>query len=210
MSTIVELRVPTRAFPGGAALQACPEAVVTLDRVVPTNEEPFPYWWVIGTDQDAFFEALRDDGMIDRVDVVCECAERALYRETCATECEIIDGLASIEATVVEARGTVSEWSLTVRVTDRRQLTDFESVFSDRGISVTVRRITALDRADGRQSPLTPKQRNALALALEEGYFDNPRRISQSELGDRLDVSGRAISYRLRRGMKNLLERTLS
>jgi hypothetical protein len=210
MSTIVELIVPTQAIPGGTALQECPEAVVTLDRVVPTNEEPFPYWWVNGTDLDAFFEALREDDAISRVDVISESAERALFRETWTDECDVVDSLAAVEATVIEARGKASKWSLTVRAPDRRHLTDLEAIFSERGFSVTIRRITALEGADGRQSPLTPKQRDALALALEEGYFDNPRQISQSELGDRLDVSGRAISYRLRRGIKNLLERSLS
>jgi len=45
---------------------------------------------------------------------------------------------------------------------------------------------------------LTETQRGFLKLALEEGYFDSPRGISQAELADELDISPSMVSRRIR------------
>lgn len=45
---------------------------------------------------------------------------------------------------------------------------------------------------------LTEKQRHCLTVALENGFFDDPRGISQAELAHELDISPSAVSRRLR------------
>jgi hypothetical protein len=54
-------------------------------------------------------------------------------------------------------------------------------------------------------SGLTDRQREALRVALETGYFSVPRETSLEDLAKRLDVSDTAASQRLRRGVENLI-----
>ena len=44
---------------------------------------------------------------------------------------------------------------------------------------------------------LTQKQLEAARLAVEEGYYENPRKARLSDLADHLDISESAVSQRL-------------
>lgn len=57
---------------------------------------------------------------------------------------------------------------------------------------------------------LTLTERDVLATAYENGYFDTPRDESLASLSDRLDVSDVAISKTLRRAERKLLGPTLT
>jgi predicted DNA binding protein len=52
---------------------------------------------------------------------------------------------------------------------------------------------------------LTPKQREALAVALDRGYFDVPRRSTLAEVAADLGISDTAASERIRRGCRELV-----
>lgn len=54
-------------------------------------------------------------------------------------------------------------------------------------------------------SPLTPKQREAVARAVEAGYYDRPQTVSLEELADEFDISRSAFSQRLGRAERHLL-----
>ncbi|MDX1748149.1 MAG: helix-turn-helix domain-containing protein, partial [Halobacteriales archaeon] len=60
-------------------------------------------------------------------------------------------------------------------------------------------------RALGIESSLSADQREALTLALDEGYFDVPRRINLITIADRLGISDSAASQRIRRGLSAVL-----
>ena len=52
---------------------------------------------------------------------------------------------------------------------------------------------------------LTPKQREALVVAIDRGYFDVPRRATLAEVAAELGVSDTAASQRIRRGCRELV-----
>ena len=56
----------------------------------------------------------------------------------------------------------------------------------------------------------TPAQQECLTVALENGYFDDPRGISQTELADELGISPSAVSRRLRAIEKHMFEQISS
>lgn len=67
-------------------------------------------------------------------------------------------------------------------------------------------------RIESGQEPefgLTASQWKTLALAVERGYYDIPRRCTTAELADELDISAQAVTERLRRGITNLTRHTL-
>ena len=58
-------------------------------------------------------------------------------------------------------------------------------------------------------SVLTDKQREAVELALREGYYDRPREADLTVLADALDISKSAVSQRLRTAERKLVKSTL-
>lgn len=56
---------------------------------------------------------------------------------------------------------------------------------------------------------LTDKQRDALELALEQGYYERPRNASLSDLAEQLDISKSAVSQRIRSAEIKLIKGAL-
>ena len=54
---------------------------------------------------------------------------------------------------------------------------------------------------------LPPEQADALAAAVEAGYYETPREVEAYELAERLDVPGSTFAYRLRRAEAWLAKR---
>ncbi len=93
-------------------------------------------------------------------------------------------------------------------VPERSLLGDVVSALRETGASVDLRRISRLGDDGGSveldATAITEKQREAVELAVELGYYDRPRGTDLAELADRLDVSRSAVSQRL-----NAVESTL-
>jgi predicted DNA binding protein len=53
---------------------------------------------------------------------------------------------------------------------------------------------------------LTEPQREALLLAYEQGYYDSPRTTTLADLADQFGISRQAVSNRLKRGTRQLIE----
>lgn len=53
--------------------------------------------------------------------------------------------------------------------------------------------------------PLTAKQEHILRIALDSGFYDFPRKITERELAKRLNVSQSSLSEVLRRAEKNVI-----
>ena len=76
---------------------------------------------------------------------------------------------------------------------------------------VTVRSIVATDGSDVPEicdvdvSVLTPKQREAVHLATEAGYYDPDSSVSLEEVGEGLSISKSALSQRLQRAEGNII-----
>jgi predicted DNA binding protein len=56
---------------------------------------------------------------------------------------------------------------------------------------------------------LTATQEEALILAVESGYYDVPATATLQTLSEALDITQQAVSQRLNRGTKVLVEATL-
>ncbi|WP_089650029.1 helix-turn-helix domain-containing protein [Halobacterium hubeiense] len=77
----------------------------------------------------------------------------------------------------------------------------------DEGLDVSIEKIqpkTASSDSDTNGVELTAKQHEALTLAVNEGYYDQPRKTTLGDLADELDITPSAVSQRL-----NAVERKL-
>jgi len=82
-------------------------------------------------------------------------------------------------------------------------------------IGSTVRLVSMTHTSSGEQlseeiyevdiSVLTPKQREALQLAIDEGYYATGKEASMESLADQLGISTSAFSQRLARAEQNMM-----
>lgn len=91
---------------------------------------------------------------------------------------------------------------VSVVVRERETVRELVSAIRETGASVSVERIGP--RELDRSAPATPDaraitdtQRETIELAVELGYYDEPRKADLQQLADRLDVSRSAVSQRL-------------
>ena len=91
------------------------------------------------------------------------------------------------------------EW--TIAFTGREALTELLDRLKQEQVDVKILRLTSVADVDS----LTSRQRSIVEIALEEGYFDYPRRITLRKLAKKVGVSASTVSEVLRRAEKKIL-----
>lgn len=172
-----------------------------------------PYFWVRDPtaaleDVQAVFADLPELRSAVLMDVV---GDRGLFRAEWKPEyMGIMGAIGAIDVVVVSVTGSEAGWTFELRATDAGQFSEFQRLCAEEGIGVTLGRLRQLsETATGSAYDLTPDQREALVLAYDEGYYDEPRATNQEDLASHLGISRQPLSSRLRRGYRNLLESTI-
>ena len=104
------------------------------------------------------------------------------------------------------------ELVVALSLASRQVLTTIVEELRERGANVELRSISGENRSTvNRQLTLdvrsiTDKQREAVEVAIESGYYDTPRKADLGELADRLGVSRSAVSQRLTAAEATLIE----
>lgn len=213
MTSIAEFTMAAPSFPLGRVFEDRPRVTLELDRVVPSGDTVMPYFWVHDPDGDlegvlAVFEALPE---LRSAILMEDLGERGLFRAEWDPEyLGIMRAIAETGVTVVSATGSAEGWAFELRAIDGDQFSRFQQYCDELEIDVSLARLSRLtEDEDGSEYDLTPEQREALVLAYREGYFDEPRGTDQEALASQLGISRQALSARLRRGYRNIVERGL-
>lgn len=209
MSTVIEFTVPASACALGRSLGDDPEALLELDRIVPTDDTVMPFFWVWHLDPEAFATAAGDEPAIEELSIVDRVEDGALFaarwdREAAGTLFAIVRS----EGSLLDARATGGEWRFEVRFADRTATAAFREFCEERGVPLSLTRVTTAVSPENDRYGLTDDQRDALATAYRRGYFEEPRRATLEDVAAELGISARAVAGRLRRGQATLLERT--
>lgn len=195
------------------ALAAEPEVSLSLvQETLPADRPARLIFWAEGGDHETFERALEADSSVARAVRLARSDARTLYRIDVAEACEsemTYPTLADLDIALLDSEADADGWLSRLHAPDRPSLQRYIDYCRGRDMSITVERLYMQTGDDGDDSRLTPGQREVLELALEEDYFEIPRGITTHELGDRLDVSGQAVSERLRRGLRKTVTRTL-
>ncbi|MFC6719410.1 helix-turn-helix domain-containing protein [Natrialbaceae archaeon GCM10025810] len=213
MATIADFRLPAAAFPLGAAIEADPGIRIELERVVPTDEGILPFFWVWGCDDlESFERCVFETEAVDALESVSGAEDGRLYRARWNGSVEgFLRGVGRLGVTVLEGRGTRDGWRFELRFSDHGSIRTFQAYCRDAGVPVSLNRLyTPREERAGEQYQLTEEQRETIRLAHRRGYFEEPQRVTQSDLAEELGVSQRAVSRRLRRGLSRLVGHTVS
>lgn len=105
--------------------------------------------------------------------------------------------------------------TVVLELEDRTALIELLSAIEARELSAATRDIRSQRESDEQRvevdlGALTAKQRHALELALDAGYYERPRDIDLATLAEQLGISKSAVSQRLRSAERKLIEGALS
>lgn len=195
------------------ALARVPEMTVTHEQQYQEADAIRYLFWAEGGDFEAFEDALGEDPTVTQPTRLAAAACRRLYRvlftetgESAAT----FPAWSDLDLSIQQSWGTAEGWTVRMRMPDRDALSTYREICEDRGLTFSVTSIYEETDVDGAGTAVvTPAQRDALQAALEQGYFDVPRRASLSDVAAELGVSSQAASERVRRGVATLVGATL-
>jgi len=210
MSVILEFTIPATDFQLGEVLSGSPMQL-ELERIVPTGDMIMPFVWATGDDHDAFAEMVRSQPTVRELLALDKIGESGLYRiEWEEPPMDLIEGIATADGVVLEARGH-EDWTFRLRFPDHDNLSTFHNYVIEHGDPIHIDRTYTLTEATGvgRRFGLSQEQREALLLALRNGYFETPSGVSLDTLADELGISRQALSNRIRRGNQKILREVL-
>ncbi|MHC3439159.1 helix-turn-helix domain-containing protein [Natrialbaceae archaeon A-gly3] len=212
MATIAAFRLPTNALALGATIDTDSGIRLDLERIVPAQEGVLPFFWVSGcSDFERFERVALEVPAVRSLEVASEANGRRLYRARWSEDVEgVVRGITTTGGTILSGRGTADGWRIELRFLDHGDVRTFQQYCTDRELSIDLERLyTVTDEDADEHYGLTADQRETIRRAYERGYFEEPQVITQADLATEFDVSQRAISRRLQRGLSRLVGSTV-
>jgi len=210
MGTIAELAIPTTEVALGGTLEAVPDVDVAIERVVvadPGHVMPYVWFSTESSTLAAVDDALAADPSVDDATRLVARDDTSLYRIEWVDDVAVtVYLLTDAHATVLDATVENTRWQFRVLFSDRAALSRTYEFATDQGLSIELLRIHRLEERRHGGSGLTDAQYESLIAALEVGYYEIPREMDMDELSDELDISHQALSERLRRAHRTLVE----
>lgn len=213
MSTIAEVTLPATEFALHETLETVPEVKFEIERVVAHDTDyVMPLVWATDekADRETLDEALADDPTVENEETLVALNEECLYRMEWVENIQVVlHTLLDQEGTILNAGGRNDEWHLRVLFPDRESLSATYDFCDEENLALTVTSIYELSGENRDRYGLTETQHETLVTAVEEGYFDIPQKSTLDNLAAELDISHQALSERLHRGHKTLIENAL-
>lgn len=180
-----------------------------------TDEQGFTryvfFWWCRGSDFETFEAALAADPTVVDARSVAEVPGRKLYRiDTVALPPEqplVFPTFREHDITTIETTWSRDGLTLQARFPSRDALRAFREAAAKIADNVVVQQLYTEQGSS--LARLTDRQREAVTLAYERGYFDTPRRTTLSDLADELDVTSQTLSRHVRVGIEKIVEEVL-
>ena len=213
MSLIAEFRISSPTLVLATALDAEPATTIEVETEMATaSNRPILVFWAAEGDADAFEAGLDDDPTVVERTIVDEMPPRRLYRVRLdTTDAQpVFPAYHRVGSVPLAATASHRGWDGRVRFPDRDALAEFRAFCDDAGIDFSLKRLYASRDETGADGELTEEQRAILETAVTEGYFDIPRGLSLTELGERHGITAQSASERLRRAEKRLAEAALA
>lgn len=162
-------------------------------------------------DFDRFETALVHDRTIADFERLTSLDSEAVYRFEYAPEATLFSPvIASVDGVSLDWTNDGTVWTVRVWLPSRGALATLWEYATDHDITCVIEQVHDYSTSVGTNSGLTEAQKEALLLALEMGYFEEPREASLSDVAAELGISQPAAGGLLRRGMKRLLNGTVA
>lgn len=165
------------------------------------------FYQIESSDFTQFEEGLRNDTTISEFERVIETRDdEAIYRVGYTDEAKILSPVISTaNGVILDMENDGDAWILTVWMSDRSGLARLWDYAQENDIAIELLRVNDYASLGNTDAGLTDSQREALLVAIETGYFEEPRDATLSDVAAELGISQPAASGLLRRGTKRLI-----
>lgn len=212
MGKVLDLSIPTEQFALGDTFASLPDATVeTVPVAAHGPHEPMSFLSVSSSNTSRLDALLRSDETTKGVTRLSGNGGRLFYRIRWRMQVQIvIDMLLQTTGSLLSANGTSDEWKLCVMFPEQVSVSTIYENWREHGIDPTILRINGVSGMVGHDGlKLSQCQHDTLLKAFEMDYYDVPRGVNLDGLAEELHVSHQALSERLRRGHRNLVQTTL-
>lgn len=211
MATIVRGYIPSSEFAINETLTSLSDAEFECERIITSGDEAvMPLLWIRGVEEDRIEQAFQDDPTVENVELLSSFEEEYLYRMEWIGQVQLVlQMLTNSEATIMDAYGTGERWYLRILYPSREDLTKTVEFGEDHGLTFEIETIREMEGKPAGRYGLTEAQYEAMACAVENGYYQVPRENNLEDIAIDLDISHQALSERMRRATQALIEDTI-
>jgi len=165
------------------------------------------FYHIESADFQAFEDGLGQDPTIRAFERVVETSDqRALYSFEYAERAKVLTPIVTAaNGVILDMENDGSTWLLTIWLPERSDLDQLWAFAHSHDIDIELLRLSDHQRFGESAGELTESQREALRVAFEQGYFEEPREATLSEVAAELGISQPAAGGLLRRGTKQLV-----
>lgn len=210
ISAVVQVEHPDIPLTG-AVTQDSSAAVTSVSEAGTDPSSGKFFYHVQSADFDRFDDGLGSDRTIGDFERVIEIGEgQAIYRFEYTDSAKILSPIISAaNGVILEMGNEGSSWLLTVWMSERANLDRLWDYAGQHDIDIELLRLNEYGRLGTADVGVTDSQREALLVAFERGYFEEPRTATLSEVATELEVSQPAAGGLIRRGTRRLIESCL-
>lgn len=187
-------------------------AVIRPVREAGTDPEGERYLFSVTSEDFETLEAgLEADPTIEAYECIVKLGEEAVYAFTYSDRAILFSTeIARLNGVILEIENEGTTWLLKTWFPDRRAAQRLWGFATEHDVDVELVRINEYGSILEHSYGLTDAQREAVLVALDVGYFDEPRGATLGELADELGIAKPSASRLLRRGLKRLALSTLA
>jgi len=169
------------------------------------------FYHIESSDFRQFEDGLRTDRTIGQFERVIETGDgTAIYSFEYTEDAKILSPVISAaNGVILDMENDGRAWLLTVWLSERTDLAPLWDYAQENDIDIELLRVNDYASLGNTDAGLTDSQREALLVAFEAGYFEDPRNATLSEVAADLDISQPAASGLLRRGINRLIVSSL-
>lgn len=212
MAKVVELTIPTKQFALAETLESLPETRFEAVPVVAhPSRKPMTFFSATSSRPDQMTETLEADETTATVVPLSQRSERKLYHISWQAQVRtVLRVLLQTTGSLLCAGGAADRWELRFLFPEQELVSEVCSNWRTHGIDPSIQRVVGVGGEFGfAEMELSPCQHDTLLRAYEMDYYDVPRGATLECVATDLQVSHQALSERLRRGHRNLIQTTL-
>ena len=205
-ASTARFELPAPGFALVELFEHVPDAAVKLEPAV-ANPDDHALLMIEAGAHRGLNAALRSSPSVAAVERFGRDEHWARYRVTWEGHARrVIRRLVAEGVTLSDVYGSSGRWKLRVMAPDRTPIARAYDALEDLGCDPSCRSSTTFGDGWANHAGVTDKQYQALTRAFELGYYDIPRDITMEEFAADLGISHQALSERLRRAHKGLVE----
>ncbi|MDS0300195.1 helix-turn-helix domain-containing protein [Halogeometricum sp. S1BR25-6] len=210
MTAFLDFTIQSNEFTLGEILDVEAATQVELTQLVPVGESLAPYFWADTDDDDAVASEVLASPHVETVSKLDGATGRSLFHVRWKTHVdELFDTLQAHDLAVLRGVGSEGCWKFRLVAENRATFSEFQSACQEKGIRLTVNRLSNSAADNNPIYGVTAKQREALLHAYKSGYYDVNKPVQLGKLSNGLNISQQAFGSRLKRGTGNLIRNTI-